>query len=58
VGAEHEAAGLQLAVELRDPVLEIAALDADAEVAEAEVQQPLVVPAGPFTVRVTRPSDA
>ena len=51
VRPELEAAGLQLAVQLGDALFEVGALDREVEVAQAQVEQALVVPFGPFTGR-------
>ena len=48
VRPEAEPEGLQLAVELVDPVRELALPDREPEVAEPDVQEPLVGPGGPL----------
>ena len=47
-GRKCRPARLELAVELGDAVLEPAALEGQAEVAHAQVEQPLVVPGRPL----------
>ena len=54
MGPESQTAAVELTLEISQPVLEPAALDGDAEVAQPDVEQGLIGEVGPLTLMAGR----